>query len=50
MHFDFVASTIVGARSADQLDEVLLAQEVNLSEDILSECNEVHDQIPYPMG
>ena len=50
MHFDFVASTIVGARSADQLDEVLLAQEVSLSEDILSECDEVHDQIPYPMG
>ena len=50
MHFDFVASTIVGARSADQLDEVLLALEVSLSEDILSECNEEHNQIPYPMG
>ena len=50
MHFDFVASTIIGARSADQLDEALASLEVSLSKDILSECNEVHNQIPYPMG
>ena len=50
MQFDFVASTIIGARSADQLDESLAALDVKLSDEILSKCDEVHQQIPYPMG
>ncbi len=50
MNFDFVASTIIGARTADQLDESLAALEVTLSDEILRSCDEVHQQYPYPMG
>lgn len=50
MHFDFVASTIIGARTADQLDESLAAMDVTLTEDVLEACNAVHKDIPYPMG
>ncbi|NKB32374.1 MAG: aldo/keto reductase [Pseudomonadales bacterium] len=50
MHWDFVASTIIGARSADQLDEAFAALDLSLSEEILKECDEVHQQYLYPMG
>lgn len=48
--FDFVASTIIGARSVKQLDEILESEDLVLSEELLSECQEVHDEILYPMG
>jgi aryl-alcohol dehydrogenase-like predicted oxidoreductase len=50
MNFDFVASTIIGARTADQLDDSLAALDVKLSDEIMKQCDEVHKQIPYPMG
>lgn len=50
MNFDFVASTIIGARTADQLDESLAALDVTLSDDVLKACDEVHKSHPYPMG
>lgn len=50
MNFDFVASTIIGARTADQLEESLAALDVTLSDEIMKQCDEVHAQIPYPMG
>lgn len=50
MHFDFVASTIIGARTADQLDDSLAALDVTLSADVLEACDAVHKEIPYPMG
>ncbi len=50
MNFDFVASTIIGARYASQLDESLAALNVQLSDEILRQCDEVHQSIPYPMG
>ena len=50
MNFDFVASTIIGARTADQLDESLAALDVTLSDEVLSACNAVHKEFPYPMG
>ena len=50
MHFDFVASTIIGARTAEQLDDSLAALDVKLSDEILKKCDEVHDKILYPMG
>ncbi|MEX2470318.1 MAG: aldo/keto reductase [Pseudohongiellaceae bacterium] len=50
MHFDFVASTIIGARHAGQLEESLAALEVKLDDEILVKCDEVHKEIPYPMG
>ena len=50
MHWDFVASTIVGVRNVDQLDEIFSAFEVRLTDEILKECDEVHQQHKYPMG
>jgi len=50
MNFDFVASTIIGARDAVQLDDTLAALDVTLSPDVLAACDAVHKAIPYPMG
>lgn len=50
MNFDFVASTIIGARDASQLDDSLAALDVTLSDDVLQACDEVHRDILYPMG
>ena len=50
MNFDFVASTIIGARTADQLDDSLAALDVTLSEETLKACDQVHKDIPCPMG
>ncbi len=50
MNFDFVASTIIGARTAGQLQESLAAFDVKLSDEIMKQCDEVHKQILYPMG
>lgn len=50
MNFDFVASTIIGARTADQLEDSLAALDVKLSDEIMKQCDDVHKQIPYPMG
>ncbi|PCH64122.1 MAG: aldo/keto reductase [SAR86 cluster bacterium] len=50
MNFDFVASTIIGARTADQLDDSLAALDVKLSDEIMAQCDEVHKQNLYPMG
>ncbi|WP_457745532.1 aldo/keto reductase [Sulfurimonas sp.] len=48
--FDFVASTIIGATTAEQLDASLAAMDLELSEEILRACDEVHEDILYPMG
>ncbi len=48
--FDFVASTIIGATSTDQLDATLAAMDLTLSDEILKECDAVHAKILYPMG
>jgi len=48
--FDFVASTIIGARNVNQLDDSLKAMDVTLSKEILKACDAVHDEIKYPMG
>lgn len=50
MNFDFVASTIIGARTADQLKDSLAALDVKLSDETMKQCDEVHKQILYPMG
>lgn len=50
MHWDFVASTIIGARTVDQLGEVFAALDFSLSDEIIEECDEVHQQHLYPMG
>lgn len=48
--FDFVASTIVGANSEQQLQESLAAMDIKLSDDVLDQCDLVHQEILYPMG
>ena len=48
--FDFVASTIIGATDASQLDASLAAMNLTLSDDVLKACDKVHAEILYPMG
>ncbi len=48
--FDFVASTIVGANSEEQLEDSLAAMEMELSKEIMRKCDKVHREILYPMG
>ncbi len=50
MQHDFVASTIIGARTASQLEESLAALDVHLDDSVMNECDDVHAAIPYPMG
>jgi aryl-alcohol dehydrogenase-like predicted oxidoreductase len=50
MDFDFVASTLIGATRAAQLDATLAAMEVKLSDEIKAACDAVHRDILYPMG
>lgn len=44
----FVSSTIIGATSLEQLRENLSSVNVNLSEEIIAEINEVHALYPNP--
>ena len=50
MQHDFVASTIIGARTAEQLEDSLAALDVTLDDEVLRQCDAVHAQILYPMG
>jgi aryl-alcohol dehydrogenase-like predicted oxidoreductase len=47
---DFVGSSLVGARSREQLDELLAGAEVKLDADVLAACDAVSRDLPYPMG
>lgn len=48
--FDFVASTIIGATTPEQLDASLAAMNLTLSADVLKDLDAVHAKILYPMG
>jgi aryl-alcohol dehydrogenase-like predicted oxidoreductase len=48
--FSFVASTIIGATTPEQLDASLAAMDLELSDEVLRACDEVHKEILYPMG
>lgn len=48
--FDFVASTIIGATKPEQLDDSLAAMDLELSEELLKKCDDVHNEFLYPMG
>lgn len=50
IHHNFVASSIIGATSAGQLDESFAALKVKLGPETLKACDAVHREIPYPMG
>lgn len=49
-HFDFVASTIIGARVLSQLDESLKALDFKISDELLTKIEEIQNNILYPMG
>ena len=47
---DFVASTIIGANSIEQLKPSLAAGDLKLSEETLGRIDAISHQYPYPMG
>ena len=47
---DFVASTIVGATHADQVDDILAAGDLILSDEVMQKIDAVTKDILYPMG
>ncbi|RXJ93499.1 aldo/keto reductase [Malaciobacter molluscorum] len=49
-HFDFVASTIIGARKLEQLDDSLKAINFKISKELFSKIEEIQKDILYPMG
>ena len=48
--FDFVASTIIGARNAEQLDASFAAMNLELSKQTMQEIQKIQEDIMYPMG
>ena len=48
--FDFVASTIIGARTVKQLDDSFAAMDLNLSDEVMEEIRVIQESIMYPMG
>ncbi|UTJ05246.1 aldo/keto reductase [Arcobacter roscoffensis] len=49
-HFDFVASTIIGARTLSQVDESLAAFDFKIDDELMKKIEEVQKDILYPMG
>lgn len=49
-HFDFVASTIIGARTPEQLDDIFKAWELQLDKETLNKIAQIQKEIMYPMG
>jgi len=49
-NFDFVASTIIGARTADQLDESFKAFNLTLDDETMGKIRAIQNEIMYPMG
>jgi aryl-alcohol dehydrogenase-like predicted oxidoreductase len=47
---DFVASTIVGATSDDQLADIFAAGDLVLADEVMKACDAVTKDILYPMG
>ncbi|MDR3511084.1 MAG: aldo/keto reductase [Caulobacteraceae bacterium] len=47
---DFVASTIVGATHVDQVDDILAAGDLTLSDEVMKAIDAVSKDILYPMG
>ncbi len=47
---DFVASTIVGASHEDQLDPIIAAADVTLSDEVMQAIDKVSAEYPYPMN
>jgi aryl-alcohol dehydrogenase-like predicted oxidoreductase len=49
-YFDFVASTIIGARTVGQLDESLAAFKFKIDDELMKKIEEIQKDILYPMG
>ncbi|MGJ8654231.1 MAG: aldo/keto reductase [Opitutaceae bacterium] len=47
---DFVASTIIGANSIEQLKPSLAAADYKLSDEVLKQIDAISERYPYPMG
>jgi aryl-alcohol dehydrogenase-like predicted oxidoreductase len=47
---DFVASTIVGVTSEDQLPPILAAADLVLPQDVMKAIYKISREIMYPMG
>ena len=47
---DFVASTILGANTVEQLEESLEAADVILSDDVMARVDQITQEYPYPLG
>lgn len=47
---DFVASTIIGATTTEQVPELLAAADVTLTHETMARINSVSQEIRYPMG
>lgn len=47
---DFVASTIIGVRTAEQLDDILAAADLEISAETLTRIDEISLEHPYPLG
>lgn len=50
MHFDFIASTIIGATNEKQLDDTLAGLDYKISAELMQKLDNVHSDILYPMG
>eukprot|EP00767_Chilomastix_cuspidata_P008053 gnl/Chilomastix_cuspidata/9053.p1 GENE.gnl/Chilomastix_cuspidata/9053~~gnl/Chilomastix_cuspidata/9053.p1 ORF type:complete len:340 (+),score=-19.44 gnl/Chilomastix_cuspidata/9053:191-1210(+) len=50
MHFDFIASTIIGARQLNQLDDSFAAFDFKIDKELMNEIEKVQKDILYPMG
>ena len=50
MHFDFVASTIIGAKTADQLDASFEAFNFKITPEVMKRIEQIQQEIMYPMG
>ncbi len=48
--FDFVSSTIIGARNVGQLDASFAALDVDLSDAVMQRIKKIQEDIMYPMG
>ncbi|MEM7146422.1 MAG: aldo/keto reductase [Verrucomicrobiota bacterium] len=46
---DFVASSIIGANSIDQLKPALAAADLTLDDDTLAQINQIDEELPNPM-
>lgn len=47
---DFVASTLIGATNAKQLDDTIAAMDLKLCDELMRELDTVHKTYLYPMG